>query len=111
MARQVLPIQNLVRAGAAPTFTACTQTDLQFQNDGVTVVEFKNVNGATRTITFDTPGTVDGNAIANPVSTIAATTGDLVFKPLPYSIYNQSDGNVYIDLSAFADVTVALYRI
>jgi len=110
MPKQTIAVQNLVRAGAAPTFTACAQTDLQFSNDGHTIIEFKNTNAATRTITWQTPGTVDGNAVADPVSTIGANTGDLIYKPVPPNVYNQADGNVYIDLSAFADVTVAAYR-
>ena len=110
MPKQIVPVQNLVKAGAAPTFTACTQVDLQVTNDGHTILEFKNTNAATRTITVQTPGTVDGNAVADPVATIAANTGDLIFKPFAPTFYNQADGNIYVDLSAFADVTVAAYR-
>ena len=110
MARQLVAVQSLVRAGATPVFTACTQTDLMVPNDGNVIVEFKNTNAATRTITFSTPGTADGNAIADPVSTIAVTVGNLIFKPFRPDYYNQSDGNLYIDLSAFADVTVAAFR-
>ncbi len=111
MPRQTIPVQDLTRAGAAPTFTAATQTDIQWVNDGKTVLEVKNTNAATRTITFQTPGTQDGNAVADPVTTVPATTGDRIFKPFPPDIYNQTDGNVYADLEATAGVTVALYRI
>lgn len=111
MPKQTIPLQTLSRSGAAPTFTAATQTDLQVANNGSVILEFKNTNGATRTITIQTPGTVDGNAIADLVATtLPATTGDLIFKPFAPAIYNQSDGNLYIDLSAFADVTVAAYQ-
>ena len=110
MPKQTISVQNLVRAGALPVFTACAQTDLQVTNDGHTILEFKNTNAATRTITFQTPGTVDGLAVAEATATIAATTGDLIFKPFPPAHYMQADGNLYVDLSAFADVTVAAYR-
>lgn len=110
MAKQTIPIQQLARAGAAPTFTAATQTDLQFSNDGTIILELKNTNGASRTVTVATPGTMDGLAIADSTATLGATTGDLIFKPFPPQIYNQSDDYVYVDLTAFANVTVAAYR-
>ena len=110
MPKQTIPVQQLVRAGALPVFTACTQVDLQVANDGHTILEFKNTNAATRTITVTSPGTVDGLAITDPVVTLGANTGDLIFKPWPPDKYNNADGNVYIDLGAFADVTVAAYR-
>jgi predicted metal-dependent enzyme (double-stranded beta helix superfamily) len=73
----------------------------------------KNANAGTVTVTITTPGTVDGNAVADKVVTILTTAEkEFVFPP---AAYNQPDnatdrGMVYVDFSPFASVSVKATR-
>jgi len=114
MARTTLTPQVTLRSsnGLTPTYSAADQANgQQFQNTGRELLHVKNTNGATRTLTVDTPGSVDGQAIANPTFVIPATTGDKFIGPFPPAVYNQSDGNVYLDWSADTNVTIAVLRL
>jgi hypothetical protein len=84
----------------------------EFPNDGRTFVHIKNTNVATRTCTFTTAGVVDGkHAIADPVVTVGANTGEQMVGPFSKSVYNASDGNIDITWSATADVTIGVFRL
>jgi len=111
MARTVITPQQIARTGLA---SALAQPDLangnQFANDGVCFLYVKN-GGAQITVTISTPGTVDGLAIADLVVTVPATTGERMIGPFPAGIYNQSDGNVYVDWSSVTSVTAGVFRL
>jgi hypothetical protein len=114
----VLTVQEISRTGKSVTeqMTAATATHGEkFLNDGRTFLRVKNGNAATRTVTIETPGTVDGQALADLVVTIAATgDGDgLDFQDIgPFTaIHNQSDGYVWAVCSAVVDVTIGEYRL
>lgn len=77
-------------------------------NDGRIFLEITNDDAATQTVTFQTPGTVDGLAIADLVISLLAGDVKLV-GPLTPGTFNQSDGLVYVDPSD-ADLKFRVYR-
>lgn len=110
MARTALVPQQVVRAGLTPVFSAANADGHSVANDGHVMLEVKNGSGAPITVTVQTPGTVDGLAIAELVVTIPATSGDKMIGPFQPGIYNQADGTIYVDFSAVTTVTVAAVR-
>jgi len=114
----VLTVVEISRAGKAVTYPMVTPTATngnKFLNDGKTFLRVKNGSGAPITVTIETPGTVDGQALADLVITVAATgdgTGldDQVIGPFT-AIYNQTDGYVWAVCSAVTTVTVGAYRL
>jgi hypothetical protein len=63
----------------------------------------------TRTVTIDTPGTVDGHAIAQ--ATLVVTTANYGIIPLT-SLFRGSTGRATITYSdSAADITVAVYKL
>lgn len=92
-----------------PTQTQALVADYHmFANDGRTFL-FLIGGTANCEITIQTPGTVDGLAIDDPLFDIPlGNTEFRIMGPFPPSIYNQSDGMVYID---WEDATVALVKV
>ena len=109
MARTVLAVQQVARTGLTPSFSAANVDGHNVANDGKVVLEVKNGSGAPINVTFQTPGSVDGNAIADLVVAVPAG-GDKICGPFPPGIYNQADGTMYVDFSAVTTVTVAALR-
>lgn len=94
-----------------PVFTAMTGfTGFQWQNTGREVVWI--INGATASnYTINIGTTILGQAVT-PFGPTALPTNNTQGQALgPFSVaYNQPDGNVYIDLSSVATVTVAVIQ-
>ena len=115
MAVLVPTVQTLDAAGVTPSFGAANADGYAIPGDGRTVMEVKNTNGASRTVTVDIPLTVDGLAVTDKAVTVGATTGDKIIGPFPPATYNQPSGTwqgyVLVTFSAVADVTVAFYRL
>ena len=113
-----LTVQEVSRAGKAVSYPMVAPTAThgnKFPNDGKTIFRVKNGSAAPITVTFDTPGSVDGQAISDLAVSVAAT-GDgtgLDFVDIgPFSsVFNQSDGYVWAVCSAVATVTVSAVRI
>jgi hypothetical protein len=97
--------------GLAVTYNAASGGGDKFEPGDRTFVIAKNTNGATRTATFTTPGTVGGNAIADLVVTLPATTGEVLIGPFTRDIYAGSDGLVAVAWSATTGVTFGVVRI
>jgi len=110
MARTVLAVQDVVRAGLNPVYSAANVDGHSIQNDGRTALHVKT--GATPcTVTFQTPGTVDGLAVADRTVALGATE-ERIIGPFPPTQYNQPTGDgVYVDFSAVTSVTVAALRL
>lgn len=109
MSRTTVVPQELSRAGITPTYNAATATDGDaFTNDGHTFVQVLNASGAPITLTIQTPNTVDGLAITDRTVSVPATTGNKMIGPFPPAIYNQSNGQVYLDWSSATSVTFAV---
>jgi hypothetical protein len=108
MARQDLAIQIPVAAGIIPTWTTATVDGLMYVNDGQTHIHVKNGNGATLTVTVQTPATFEGLAVSDRTITIL-TTAEKEF--IVSTNYNQpassaDAGKVYLDFSVQSSVLV-----
>ena len=97
-----------------PTQTNALIADYhKFVNDGRTFL-FLIGGTANCEITIQTPGTVDGLAIDDPLFDIPlGATEFRMMGPFPPEHYNQSDGMVYIDWedANVANVKVAVLRL
>jgi len=102
MATVTLSVQDITRAGVTTTFTAAgaspllnTSDTFIFSNTGKEYVIFQKTGAGACTVTFDTPGTIDGLAIAQRTVTVAAGSGDaiattslVICGPFPPANYN-----------------------
>ena len=94
--RATLTVVDCSRAGVASTVTAAIAEGAKFANDGRTFLYCLDTAGDA-VLTFKTPGTVDGLAIAEMTATVTAdATAGVLIGPFPPSIYNQSDGTVHV---------------
>lgn len=103
--------KSLDKLAVAPTATHGNK----FLNDGRTFLFVRNASGGDITVTFDTPGSVDGAAIADLVVTVKATgdadgLDELLIGPFT-GIFNQADGYVWAVFSAVATITTAAFRL
>lgn len=126
MATVTLAVQDIGKSGLTATYTASGASPLLntadtfiFQNTGKEYVIFQKTGVAACTVTFDTPGTVDGLAIAQRTITVAAGSGDaiatttfVVCPLLQPSLYN-SPGSVMLSgftVSEVAGLSVRIVR-
>lgn len=110
MARTAITYQQIVRTGLEETLEAANGDGNKFANDGVMFLHVVNGAGAPINVTIQTPGTVDGLAIAEQV--VAVTNAEERYiGPFPPGIYNQSDGMVYVDYSSATTITVSVLRL
>ena len=80
----------------------------EFTNDGKTFVLVSNGGGAQITVTFATPQTVSGLAVADGAGTVEAG-GLAVFGPFPTQTFN-NDGKVQITYSGVTSVTISAFN-
>lgn len=110
MARSALTYQQIDRDGVVPSYASANADGNSLANDGRMFLHVKNGSGSSINVTVETPGTVDGNAVADKVVAVAAGSEKMI-GPYPPDVYNQSDGTMYIDYSAVTSVTVGVLRI
>ena len=108
MARQTLTPQQLSRSGITPSFTAAHVDGHKMANGGTEYLHVKTGDTAT-VVTIQTPGTVDGLAVAERTISIG-TSSERLIGPFPRQTYNQGSEEVYVDLSAITNVTLAAFR-
>lgn len=109
MARTALTVQTISRSGIAPSYASGDAANgHQFSNNGKTFLHVKNGGGSSITVTIQTPGSVDGLAVADRTVTVA-NGAEKMIGPFPTTTYNQSGGLVYVDLSADTSVTLAAF--
>lgn len=110
MARVNLPHTQITRAGVAPgaEVNGDAVNNHVLVNDGRVLLLVRNSNGGAtaRDLTIVVPGTVDGQAIADKVTSIAAGASRY-FGPFPRSIYGNS---IDVDV-AHADLKLTAYRL
>jgi|LAHU01.1.fsa_nt_gb hypothetical protein len=109
MARTALTEQTVTSSGLEATYTAANADGNKFNNTSRTLFHVKNASVGDVTLTFNTPGTVDGLAVGE--RTVVCSAGEERFWRGQPSIYNQPStdaGMVYVDYSAVTDVTVAV---
>lgn len=111
MARGTLSVQQIARAGIVPAYTAGDAANgHQFANNEKTFLHVKNAGVGSITVTLQTPGSVDGLAVADRTVTVA-NGAEKMIGPFPAAAYNQSGGLVYVDLSGDTSVTLGAFTI
>jgi len=110
MARSTRTAQVVTSAGLTEAFTAADAAGEQMAYNGRRALHVKNGNAGVCNVTISNPVLIDGQAAPNRVVAVPATTGDKIIG-LQNSVYLQADGNVYVDYSLTATVTVALIEI
>lgn len=105
--------QSITRAAITPTYAAAAGGGDKFVPDDKTFLQFKNGSGAPITVTVVTPGTVEGQGIADLTITVPATTGDKMAGPFPKALFaNDADGGLAaITYSGVTSLTVAAIAI
>lgn len=114
MARAALTVTKITRAGVAPPAqqnSDATNDHYIPGNDGTIFLEVTNVNAGEQDVTIITPGTVDGNAIADLVVPVPGSSAVRLIGPFPPAIYNQADGSVYVDPEISTDLKFRAYRV
>lgn len=92
--------------------TLAVSTTYQVANTGGDVViVFRKTGASDATITFVTPQTVAGLAVANPTATVPATTGYVVCGPFPKATYNNSAGEVEFSTNEATNLYAAAIKI
>lgn len=111
MSLTTLAVQQIARTGLTPALAAANTDGSYVPNDGRMFLQVKNGSGSPINVTVETPGTVDGNAIADLVVAVPATTGDKVIGPFPPETYNQSDGTIKVTFSGVTSLTIGAFRL
>jgi hypothetical protein len=104
-----LTVTQLSIAGAADAPVAVAGGGDEFPNSGREWVEIINGDSNPTTVTFTTPATVQGVAIADPTVTVAAGARKKV-GPFPPELFNNANGRVTMTYSNSTDITVGVYR-
>lgn len=118
MATVTLTVQDAVRGGTTLAYTGNgaspalnTSDTFVFANTGREAVIFQKTGANACTVTFDTPGTVDGLAVAQRTGTVAAGSGDAIatttvvmFGPFPPNTYN-APGSALLSGFTVSEVT------
>lgn len=108
MARVTLTASSML-SGGVQLAAAAAQTDGNaFANTGNQWFYVKNGNGSTIVVTIQTPLTVGGIAVAEVTKSLL-TTEEWLFGVFDTHIFNQSNGEVYIDYDIVASVTVQVF--
>lgn len=112
MAETAITPQQAARGGTALTYAnADTSNGNKIANNGKTWIRLFN-NGATgsATVTITTPGSVDGNAVADLPVTLSVGQEKTV-PPLEPSIYNNASGDVILTTTGTgaADVDIQAF--
>lgn len=111
--------QKITRAGLNPNYTApngTAGTDGDIIDAGAVMLHVKNANTSQCTVTVETPGTVDGLAIADLTVVVPATSERLI-GPFPRGTFAQpSDatvgpGRVLVAYSNVTQVTRAVLAV
>ncbi len=107
-----LTVTEITRDGIVTTTLPTTPTAThgnKFLNDGKTFLEVNNGSGDSINVTFDTPGSVDGFAIADKVVAVGAGVRKKIG---PFTAtFNQADGYVWVVCSAVTTVTIGAFRL
>jgi hypothetical protein len=113
MARTVIPVTTISRAGVAPpSQTASDHSNGMYvaQNNGHVIFEIISTDAGTQTVGFALPGTPDGQAIADRTITLSAG-GTAICGPYPPTYYNQTDGSLNINPSVNTTLKFRAYKL
>lgn len=106
-----LTTQVVSLAGLAPTYSAAA-AGTKVACSERTFLHVKNTNGSSMTVTLTSTAKVRGQAAADVVVTVPATTGDQMIGPITADLFaGASDGLCAVTYSSTTSVTVAALRI
>ena len=104
----LLTTQQTTSAGAAITLVAAAGGgDTADISNGRTIIWAKNGSGGAITVTIDTPGTVDGLAIANQAVSVPAG-GERLIGPLNPAVYGQIASITYSGVTSLTVGAVSI---
>ncbi|MGY4930312.1 hypothetical protein ACWD7T_04180 [Streptomyces sp. 900116325] len=100
--------QVIARSGLTPTYSAAAASTTVTCGDR-SFLHVKNTNGSSMTVTVTATAQVDGQAVADLVVTVPATTGDKMIGPISNRLFaSTADGvSASITYSSTTSVTVA----
>lgn len=110
----VLTATAAAAAGVTLSGAAASAGGDSFVNTGKEVLVVKNTGGSDCILTFTTPITVDGQAVAERTVTVPATTGYKVIGPFRPGVYNDTGivgGSVAVAYDQVTSVTVQLLSV
>jgi len=104
----LLAQQVIARAGTTPTYSAAAASTTVTCGDR-SFLHVKNTNGSSMTVTVTATAVVDGQAVADLVVTVPATTGDKMIGPITSKLFaSVADGvSASVTYSSTTSVTVA----
>lgn len=105
-----LTVNPIVRTGLVMAAEAANAEGDYFHNDGRTFLYVKNAHTGDWVVTFDTPGSVDGLAIAQRAVTVADAT-EVLIGPFPPNIYNDANSRVQVTYDGVTALTVEAIRL
>lgn len=106
-----LTTQVISLAGAGVTYSAAAASTKVVCGER-TFLHVKNTNGSSMTVTISSTAKVRGQAAADVVVTVPATTGDMMIGPITQDLFaGVSDGLAAVAYSSTTSVTVAAVRI
>lgn len=106
-----LTTQVINLAGLAPTYSAASASTKIVCGER-TFLHVKNTAGSSMTVTLSSTAKVRGQAAADVVVTVPATTGDMMIGPITQDLFaGVSDGLAAVAYSSTTNVTVAAVRI
>lgn len=107
----LLTPQVINRAGLSPTYGAAVASTTIPCGDRV-FLQVKNAAGSSMTVTLTATAKVEGQAAADLVVTVPATTGDKMIGPISRALFaSDTDGNCAVTYSSTTSVTAACLRI
>lgn len=114
MARSSIPVTRLTfdDSGVDPTSTEVASDSVEkhyVENNGRVILQVRNEDTVSRTVTFETTHTVDGLAVADRTLTIAAGVEKYV-GPFPRSIYNDGSEHLLVDPSTSSVLKFRAFR-
>lgn len=112
MANIVLAPEIPRTIGLAPNYTAiATGNTYKVRNNGRTMLHFLKSGAGEAIITFQTPGSIGGLAIAERTLSVPASSGDKMVGGFPTDIYNDANGDLNFTTDEGTGLTAAVVDI
>lgn len=108
MARVTIVPSQMIPGGVAFSPVAAEIDGNAFPNTGNQLFYVNNGGGGSVILTIQTPLTIEGLAVAEVTKTLL-TTEEWVFGTFPTHIFNQSNGEVWIDYDGVTSVTIQVF--
>jgi len=102
MARTALQVQPITSAGTDLTLTSANVDGHSVRNNGRTFILVVNGDASPMTVTLQTPGSVQGLAIADQTITVPASESRYIFFK---KVHEQPNRDVYVDFSSVTSLT------